>query len=49
MAGAARLELVSNTRLETAIRLYRKHGFEEVPLDPGEVYARADIRMRRPL
>ena len=48
-AGATTLELVSNTRLESAIRLYRKHGFTEVPLAPGEVYSRADIRMRRDL
>ncbi len=44
--GATVLELVSNTKLEAAIRLYRKHGFIEVPLGPREQYARANIRMR---
>jgi ribosomal protein S18 acetylase RimI-like enzyme len=43
--GARRLMLVSNTRLEPAIRLYRKYGFVEVPLEPGIEYARADIQM----
>lgn len=45
-AGATALELVSNTRLETAIGLYRKQGFVEVPLGNSEEYSRADIRMR---
>jgi putative acetyltransferase len=44
-AGARRLTLVSNTRLEPAIRLYRKHGFVEVPIAPGHGYERADIEM----
>lgn len=48
-AGALTLELVSNTRLETAIALYRKQGFVEVPLEPSEEYSRANIRMRREL
>ena len=48
-AGATAIELVSNTKLKTAIRLYRKHGFGEIPLEPGETYARANIRMRRGL
>ncbi|MBC8139074.1 MAG: GNAT family N-acetyltransferase [Fibrella sp.] len=48
-AGAVALELVSNTRLETAIQLYRRHGFVEVPLEDGEEYNRANIRMRREL
>jgi GNAT superfamily N-acetyltransferase len=43
--GARKLMLVSNTRLEPAIRLYRKSGFVEVPLEPGIEYARADIQM----
>jgi ribosomal protein S18 acetylase RimI-like enzyme len=44
-AGARRLILVSNTRLVPAIRLYRKYGFRDVPLDPGVEYARADIQL----
>lgn len=44
-AGVGRLTLVSNTLLEPAIRLYRKHGFVEVPLAEGHGYRRANIRM----
>ena len=43
--GVRKLMLVSNTTLVPAIRLYRKHGFQEVPLEPGIEYARADIQM----
>jgi GNAT superfamily N-acetyltransferase len=45
-AGAARLMLVSNTRLGPALNLYRKHGFHDVPLDLGSGYSRADIQMQ---
>jgi ribosomal protein S18 acetylase RimI-like enzyme len=44
-AGARTLMLVSSRRLEPALRLYRRHGFREVPLAPDEDYVRADIRM----
>ena len=44
-AGGRRLMLVSNTRLGPALRLYRKHGFRDVPLDPGNGYSRADIQL----
>jgi GNAT superfamily N-acetyltransferase len=44
-AGATRLMLVSNTRLGPALNLYRKHGFRDVPLDPGNGYTRADIQL----
>ncbi len=47
-AGARHLSLVSNTKLGPAIRLYRKHGFVEVPIS-GSGYERADIEMRLPL
>lgn len=43
--GARTLMLVSNTSLGPAIRLYRKCGFREVPMQAGVEYARADIRM----
>lgn len=46
-AGAHTVTLVSNTVLTPAIRLYRKHGFQEVSLDPDEEYERANIKMRR--
>jgi ribosomal protein S18 acetylase RimI-like enzyme len=42
--GASRVELLSNTALEPAIRLYRALGFVEVPL-PRTDYARANIKM----
>ena len=48
-AGAGRLVLVSNTRLEPALKLYRKHGFRDVPLDPASGYSRADIQLELPL
>jgi putative acetyltransferase len=43
--GARRIVIVSNTVLEPAIRLYRKHGFVPVPLDVDPRYRRANIRL----
>ena len=43
--SARRLVLISNTLLEAAIRLYRKHGFVTVPVEGGHGYARVDIQM----
>jgi ribosomal protein S18 acetylase RimI-like enzyme len=40
---ANKIILYSNTKLEPAIALYRKLGFEEVPLDGP--YKRSDIKM----
>lgn len=37
--------LLSNTLLEPAIALYRKHGFVETPIDDASPYKRANIRM----
>jgi ribosomal protein S18 acetylase RimI-like enzyme len=48
-AGARRVIIVSNTVLEPAIRLYRKHGFLEVPLAQDGRYRRANIRLEREL
>jgi GNAT superfamily N-acetyltransferase len=42
-AGAKRIILYSNTKLTTAITMYRKLGFVEVPLDGP--YKRSDIKM----
>jgi len=42
-AGAKRIILYSNTKLETAIAMYRKLGFKEIPLDGP--YKRSDIKM----
>jgi len=42
--GIPKLILYSNTKLESAIHLYRKFGFREIELEPG-LYERADIKM----
>ena len=42
---ARRVIIVSNTILEPAIRLYRKHGFVQVPLAQDARYERANIRL----
>lgn len=44
-AGFRRVVIVSNTLLETAIGLYRKHGFVQVPLAEDGRYRRANIRL----
>lgn len=43
-----KLILYSNTKLESAIHLYRKYGFEEIELEPG-VYERGNIKMEKKL
>lgn len=43
-AGAKLVYLVSNRRLTTALNLYTRLGFVEVPLPPS-IYERADIKM----
>ena len=40
-----KLILYSNTLLMNSIHLYRKYGFQEVPIDPGILYARGNIKM----
>ncbi len=42
-SGANRIILYSNTKLETAIAMYRKLGFVEIPLDGP--YKRSNIKM----
>ncbi|MFT3826691.1 MAG: GNAT family N-acetyltransferase [Chitinophagaceae bacterium] len=42
---ATSIILYSQTILQPAISLYRKLGFKEVPLVPGHVYKRSDIKM----
>lgn len=46
--GARKISLYSQTSLAPAIRLYRKLGFVEVPMD-HQVYQRANIKMERRL
>jgi ribosomal protein S18 acetylase RimI-like enzyme len=44
--GIKKLLLYSNRKLLPALYLYKKFGFEEVPLEEG-IYERADIKMER--
>jgi len=44
--GLDQLILYSNRKLENAIYLYRKFGFEEIPLEQPNPYLRADIKMK---
>lgn len=46
--GAKKVILYSNTKLGSAIHLYRKFGFVEVPLD-ASLYQRANIKMEKVL
>lgn len=41
--------LYSSTKLDTALHVYRKFGFQEVELEKDLPYARSDIKMRLPL
>jgi putative acetyltransferase len=43
--GAERVMLVTNSALTPALRLYAKHGFRRVAVDPANEYARADVQM----
>jgi putative acetyltransferase len=43
--GAQRITLLSNTVLQPAIALYRKHGFQTISECPHPVYARCNITM----
>jgi ribosomal protein S18 acetylase RimI-like enzyme len=44
--GIKKLILYSNRSLKSAIHLYQKYGFVEIPLEDG-VYERADIKMEK--
>ncbi|WOO42753.1 GNAT family N-acetyltransferase [Rubellicoccus peritrichatus] len=43
--GAKKLLIISNTIMESAIHLYRKYGFVEIPLPDSQEYDRANIAM----
>jgi putative acetyltransferase len=43
--GARRVVLLSNSRLEAALRLYEGLGFRRAPLPPGNAYVTADVYM----
>ncbi len=42
--GAKKLVLVSNSALKTALHIYEKLGFRQVPVDRAGGYARADVQ-----
>ena len=42
--GASRVELLSNSRLTPALKLYEKLGFRHVPVPPT-LYQRTDVKM----
>ena len=44
--GVSLLELYSNTKLKSALHLYRKFGFSEIPMPADCVYDRANVRMQ---
>ena len=44
---ATKLSLFSNTKLLSAIHIYKKYGFAEVPLPADIHYERADIKMEK--
>jgi putative acetyltransferase len=43
--GASRVTLISNSKLEAALRLYERFGFQRLPLPADQPYATADIYM----
>jgi len=44
--GWKTLILYSNRKLESAIYIYKKYGFEEIPLEDNGPYGRGDIKMK---
>ncbi|MBZ5856633.1 GNAT family N-acetyltransferase [Flavihumibacter profundi] len=44
--GAEKIILFSHTRLQSAIHLYRKYGFVEIPIGDS-AYKRSDIKMEK--
>jgi len=44
--GFSSLFLYSNTKLEPAINLYRKFGFQEIDLEENGIYERSNIKMK---
>lgn len=43
--GWKSLILYSNRKLENAIYIYKKYGFEEIPIEENNPYVRGDIKM----
>lgn len=42
--GAERLIIISNSALKPALHIYKKFGFQEIPVDKTHNYQRADIQ-----
>ena len=40
------LIIYSNRKLENAIYIYKKYGFEEIPIEQNNPYSRGDIKMK---
>lgn len=40
-----KLILYSNTKLENSIHIYRKYGFNEIPIEANNPYSRGNIKM----
>lgn len=40
------LIIYSNRKLQNAIHIYKKYGFEEIPIEGNNPYARGDIKMK---
>lgn len=44
--GWKHLIIYSNRKLENAIYIYEKYGFEEIPIESNNPYSRGDIKMK---
>lgn len=44
--GWKTLIIYSNRKLENAVYIYKKYGFEEIPIEENNPYARGDIKMK---
>ena len=44
-SGWKKLIIYSNRKLENAIHLYEKFGFQEIPIEENNPYSRGDIKM----
>ncbi|GHA37567.1 hypothetical protein GCM10007103_18740 [Salinimicrobium marinum] len=44
--GWNKIIIYSNRKLENAIHIYKKYGFEEIPIEGNNPYARGDIKMQ---
>ena len=45
--GYKKIVLYSNTSLKNSLHIYRKYGFQEVPIESDNPYERGDIKMEK--